>query len=341
MSRSDASRPRLVTRGTPPPPEPPRDKKSRRGQLRETRIGAYLEAHRWAVLGTLGQFQRMPFSTLLTCVALAIALAFPAVLLALLQNVQRVTTQWDGGTQISLYLKAEASDAQAVKLADQLRANSDIGKVEYISKSRALEDFQRNSGLGEALALLSDNPLPPVLVVHPKDRRANPDAIEKLAKQLKANPLVDLAQWDMQWLQRLHGLIAVGERAVLVIGALLLLAAFVVIGNTIRLAVQNRAQEIKVTKLIGASDAFVRRPFLYSGLVYGLAGSAVAIALVHGVLWALTDPVRAVAATYGSNFALTSLGTVQTMLVVVTGVTLGLLGAWLSVSRHLRSLDAI
>lgn len=318
--------------------ERPRSKPAR-GQLRESSIGAYLAAHRWALLGTLDQFRRMPYSTILTCVALAISLAFPAVLMALLQNVHRVTAQWDGGAQISLFLKSEASESQAQKLAETLRGQRDIASVEYISKQRALEEFKSNSGLGDALSLLGDNPLPPVLIVQPKERRASPEAIEKLAKSLQSNALVELAQWDMQWLQRLHGLIAVAERAVWVIGALLLVAALVVVGNTIRLAVQNCAQQIKVTKLIGASDAFVRRPFLYSGLFYGLAGSGLALALVAAVLWALTDPVRSVAVAYSSSFALQGLGFEYSTLVVGAGVALGFVGAWLSVGRHLRAIE--
>ncbi len=310
-----------------------------RGQLRQTSLGAYLAAHRWSLLGTLGQFRSMPYSTVLTCIALAISLAFPAVLMALLQNVHRVTAQWDGGAQISLFLKTDTSDSQAQKFAETLRAQRDIARVEFISKQRALAEFKANSGLGDALSLLSENPLPPVLVVQPKDQRASPESIEKLAQSLQGNALVELAQWDMQWLQRLHGLIAVAERAVWVIGALLLVAALVVVGNTIRLAVQNSAQQIKVTKLIGASDGFVRRPFLYAGLIYGLAGSALALLLVSAVLWALTEPVRAVASAYSSNFSLQGLGVVHSALVMAAGVTLGLAGAWLSVGRHLRAIE--
>lgn len=300
---------------------------------------AYMAAHRWALLGTAGQFRRMPYTTALTCVALGIALAFPAVLFVLLQNIQQVTARWDGAAQISLYLKTSTSEAQAFKLAEQLRAQPDIGKVEYVSKARALEDFQRYSGLGDALALLGENPLPPVLVIHPKDAQIKPDAVKRMVQTLQANPAVDVAQWDMQWLQRLHGLIAVGQRAILVIGALLLVAALVVIGNTIRLAVQNRTQEIKVTKLIGASDGFVRRPFLYSGFCYGLIGGLFAIAVVGTVLWMLNDPVRAVAISYSSNFELRGLGFELSALLLAAGIGLGLIGSWLSVSRHLRAIE--
>ncbi len=310
-----------------------------RGKLQDSWVGAYLAAHRWSLLGTLSQFRRMPYSTILTCVALAISLAFPAVLMALLQNAHRVAAQWDGGAQISLFLKADTSEAQAEKLADSLRTQRDIARIEYISKQRGLEEFKANSGLGDALSLLSDNPLPPVLVVHPKDTRANPAAIEKLAKSLQSNALVDIAQWDMQWLQRLHALLSVAERAVWVIGALLLVAALVVVGNTIRLAVQNNAQQIKVTKLIGASDGFVRRPFLYAGLIYGTVGGVLALLLVASVLWGLTEPVRSVAQAYNSNFALQGLGLGYSAVVITAGVTLGLVGAWVSVGRHLRAIE--
>jgi len=312
---------------------------SPRGTTLRAQWRAYSAAHRWALLGTVAQFRRMPYTTALTCVALGIALAFPAVLFVLLQNVQQVTARWDGAAQVSLYLKTSTNEAQALKLAEQLRAQPDIGKVEYISKARALEDFQRYSGLGDALALLGENPLPPVLVVHPKDAQVKPDAVQRMVQTLQTNPAVEIAQWDMQWLQRLHGLIAVGQRAILVIGALLLVAALVVVGNTIRLAVQNRTQEIKVTKLIGASDGFVRRPFLYSGFCYGLVGGLLAIAIVSSVLWALNDPVRAVAISYSSNFELRGLGFELSALLITAGIGLGLIGSWLSVSRHLRAIE--
>ncbi len=311
---------------------------STRGTLR-AQWRAYTAAHRWALLGTAAQFRRMPFTTALTCVALGIALAFPAVLFVLLQNVQQVTARWDGAAQISLYLKPNSTEAQTLKLAEQLRGQPDIGKVDYISKTRALEDFQRYSGLGDALTLLGENPLPPVLVVHPKDTHVKADAVQRLVQALQAIPAVDVAQWDMQWLQRLQGLIAVGQRAILVIGALLLIAALVVVGNTIRLAVQNRTQEIKVTKLIGASDGFVRRPFLYSGFCYGLAGGLFAIGVVGAVLWALHDPVRSVAISYSSNFELSGLGLRLSGFLLAAGISLGLIGSWLSVSRHLRAIE--
>lgn len=332
----DVSPNRALDLGTPDQPTATR---RTRGGLQASRMRAYLAAHRWALLGTSAQFRRMPFTTALTCVSLGIALAFPAVLYVLLQNVQQVTARWEGAAQISLFLKASTSEAQALKFAEQLRTQSDIGKVEYLSSARALEEFQQYSGLGDALTLLGENPLPPLLVVHPRDRQAKPDTVQRLVKQLRAHAAVDVAQWDMQWLQRLHGLLAVGQRAILVIGALLLTAALVVVGNTIRLAVQNRTQEIKVTKLIGASDAFVRRPFLYSGLFYGLAGGLFAIAVVSVVLWALNDPVRAVAISYSSNFELRGLGFDHAALLLAAGVTLGLVGSWLSVSRHLRAIE--
>jgi len=202
-----------------------------------------------------------------------------------------------------------------------------------------LEDFQRYSGLGDALAFLGENPLPAVLVVYPKDGRVKPDAMQRLVDKLKINPAVEIAQWDMQWLQRLHGLIAVGQRAILVVGMLLLVAALVVVGNTIRLAVQNRTQEIKVTKLIGASDSFVRRPFLYSGFFYGLMGGLFAIAVVSSVLWALHEPVRIVAISYSSNFELRGLGVKLSALLLAAGIALGLIGSWLSVSRHLGAIE--
>ena len=320
-------------------PEIRRNINSLRGTSLRAQWHSYAAAHRWALLGTAAQFRRMPYTTALTCIALGIALAFPAVLFVLLQNVQQVTARWDGAAQISLYLKTSTSEAQALKLADQLRTHADIGKVEYISKERALEDFQRYSGLGDALAFLGENPLPAVVVVYPKDGRVKPDAMQRLVEKLKVNPAVEIAQWDMQWLQRLHGLIAVGQRAILVVGMLLLVAALVVVGNTIRLAVQNRTQEIKVTKLIGASDSFVRRPFLYSGFFYGLVGGLFAIAVVSSVLWALHDPVRIVAISYSSNFELRGLGVKLSALLLAAGIALGLIGSWLSVSRHLRAIE--
>ncbi|HEY0634174.1 MAG TPA: permease-like cell division protein FtsX [Gammaproteobacteria bacterium] len=302
-------------------------------------LGNFFTLHAQAFIATLGQLSRRPFATLMTVAVIGIALALPAGLYVLLNNAQHMVSGWEGASQISLFLKSGISEARAQQLAGQLRQRPEIATTDYISRDDALEEFRRLSGFGEALGALTENPLPSVLVVRLKREVTEPARIENLLDDLRGHAEVDIAQLDMQWVRRLHAVMAMVERGVLVLASLLGLAVLLVVGNTIRLAIQSRRDEIVITKLIGATDAFIRRPFLYSGAWYGIGGGLLALLLVQLSLFILKQPVHNLALLYSSSFAMHGLGLATSALLLGSGAMLGLLGSWLAVGRHLKDIE--
>jgi len=213
----------------------------------------------------------------------------------------------------------------------------ELSAVELISKDQGLLEFRRTTGLDDVLKYLSDNPLPTVIVVLPRDSAAT--TLPLLRERLSALPEVEEAVLDMAWVQRLSALVSLSERGVLVFGTLLALAVLMVVGNTIRLLIENRRDEIVVAKLVGATDAWVRRPFLYTGAWFGLLGGLIAWVLVQISLLLLSQPVDQLAKLYDSQFEVTGLGFVGSLLMILVSILLGLLGAWLAVGRHLKEVE--
>ncbi len=299
----------------------------------------WLTRHLQVGLSALGRLTRTPLSTLMTTTVIGITLALPTGLYLLLTNLQQLAGSWEGATTISLFLKMDISDHQAGQLARRLRERNGIDGIEVISRNAAMQEFRRLSGFSEALEALGDNPLPPVLVVQPGLRFDDPENARRLLEAMRSLPEVDIARLDMQWVKRFHAITEIARRGVLVIATLLGMAVLLVIGNTIRLEIQNRRAEIEVTRLVGATNAFIRRPFLYSGLWYGLIGGTIAWALVSVAFWLLQHPVERLAALYHSGFGLTTMD-VYTVLTLLGGsALLGLSGSWISVSRHLRGVE--
>ncbi len=299
----------------------------------------YLKGHFQALFLSLGRVSRNPLSSLMTIAVIGIALALPAGLHVALKNVQGVSAGWEEAVQISLFLKQGVEDVEVEQVVAQLRMMPSIEAVVRVTPQQALAEFRQYSGFGEALDVLDENPLPNVLLVRPTPAASEPLIVEPLLHQLRGLPAVEMAQLDMEWLKRLYAIMAIGERAVLVLAALLALAVLLIVGNTIRLAIQNRRDEIEVQKLIGATDAFIQRPFLYSGLWHGVLGALMAWLLVTLSLWLLHTPVQQLSLLYNSNFTLGSLQPIAVLVVLATGGLLGLLGAWLAVGRHLRDIE--
>jgi cell division transport system permease protein len=318
----------------PPAPEPETRSSHPRG-----RLNAYFTHHLWVLVSSLGQLWRTPFSTFMTAAVIGIALALPAGLHVLLQNVQQLSTGWEGTAQVSLFLKQDVTEKRAQALADKLRHWEGVAEVRYISRAQALAEFRELSGFGEALDSLDQNPLPAVLVIRPEAAQAEPARMELLLGRLRQLDAVDLAQLDMEWVRRLDAIIDVGKRGVLVLASLLALAILLVVGNTIRLTIFNRRQEIVVTKLIGATNAFIRRPFLYTGLWYGLMGAVIAWLLVGSLLGLLSGPVSRLSLLYNSGFTLGGLDLATTTSLLACGILLGLAGSWLAVGRHLQDIE--
>jgi cell division transport system permease protein len=253
--------------------------------------------------------------------------------------VQQVTSQWDGAAQISLFLKPSVTDKQADGLANILQKRQDIKSVTRITRKQALEEFRENSGFGEALEALEDNPFPAVIVVYPTEQSDNLLTVQTMLASFKQRPEVELAQLDMQWLKRLYAIMDFGRRGIWVLAAMLSLSVLLVVGNTIRLAIQSRRDEIEIIKLIGGTDAFIRRPFLYTGFWYGLSGGILSWLLVTLSIWLLSGPVSQLATLYDSNYSLSSLDFLGSFILLGLSIFLGLAGSWIAVSRHLHDIE--
>jgi len=253
--------------------------------------------------------------------------------------MQRVARGWEDNGQISLFLKQDVSPAAAAKLADKIRRLPAVSWVDYVSREAALAEFKRLSGFGEALDALERNPLPAVLVVHPAAAHADPDSLQALLKELRRQSEVDIAQLDLDWVRRLHAMLGLARESVLILAGGLAIAVLLIVGNTIRLAVLNRRDEIEIIKLIGGTNAFIRRPFLYTGLLQGLLGAILAWLLVSLALLLLANPIGQLASLYGSQFEVQNLGFQSTLALIGMGGLLGWLGSRLAVGRHLRSIE--
>ena len=302
-------------------------------------IRNYLLRHTQTLFYSLGQLARAPVATLMTVAVIGITLALPTGLFLLLENVQQLSSGWENNGQISLFLKQDVSSAAAEKLADKIRRLSSVARVEHVSREAALAEFKRLSGFGDALDALDRNPLPAVLIVHPDAAYNHPDALQALVRDLGRYSEVSLAQLDLEWVRRLHAMLALAKQGVLILAGLLSAAVLLIIGNTIRLAVLNRRDEIEITKLIGGTNAFIRRPFLYSGLIQGLLGAVASWLLVSLTLLILSGPIQDLTALYGSQFQVKGLDLSATLALFGVGGVLGWLGSRLAVGRHLRAIE--
>lgn len=299
----------------------------------------YFAHHAWVARSSFTQLVRSPLSTLLTAAVIAIALSLPAGLYIFLNDLQSIVVGWQGTAQISVFLKKSVHGGQAIDISRAIRQWQEVAAVEYVSSEQALQEFQEQSGFGDALAILKENPLPSVLIVKPQRSYLSSAKLKPLTEKLKALPEVDLVQLDFQWIERLNTLIAIGKRGALLLSVLLAVAVLLVIGNTIRLTIFNRRQEILVTKLIGATNRFIRRPFLYTGIWYGIFGAVLASLLLSMMFWLISEPVQSLAELYNSPFQLSGLTWRDAGLVFVTALCLGLSGSWIAVTRHIQAIE--
>ena len=302
------------------------------------RLKAWAAHHGRSLAATWGQFRRSPGPSSVTATVIGIALALPTGFLGLMDNIEAATAPWRSGWQASLFLQRDLSTDSQHKLAAAIRERSDVQTVERLSREDALAEFRRHSGFDKALELLEDNPLPPVLLVQPRTDLA-PDATEAMVADFRQRPEVDRVRLDQEWVKRLHAFMGLAERGVWLIASLLGVTVILVVGNTIRLDIESRREEIIISKLLGGTDAFVRRPFLYSGLAYGVAGGVLATLLVAVGRWILAAPVNRLASLYDSSFRLSSIGVFGVGTLLAIGGLLGLIGSWLAVSRHLTTIE--
>jgi cell division transport system permease protein len=305
------------------------------------KIQAYFARHAQTLIGSLGRIVHHPFATLMTMGVVAVALALPLLLNLLLVNVRTATGNWNDAFNLSVYMDKQAGAARTSALAKQLRQRGDVATVRIITADEGLAEFRNTSGFGKALDALTDNPLPDTLIITPTLLASTPQGTDALKTAIAAMAGVQIVQLDTEWVKRLHGMLEILRRVVLLTGALLGAGVVLIVGNTIRLDILNRRAEIEVMKLVGASDGFARRPFLYSGIWYGLGGGLMALTLVATAAAVLSKPVDNLARLYGSQFHLQGLGITTGALVLGMAVGLSWLGSWLAATRHVRGIDPI
>jgi cell division transport system permease protein len=304
-------------------------------------VKAYFARHAQTLIGSLGRIVHHPFATLMTMGVVAVALALPLFLNLLLTNVRTATEYWNDAFDLSVYMDKQAGTGRTAALAKQLRQRGDVAAVRVITADEGLAEFRSTSGFGKALDALTDNPLPDTLIITPTLIASTPQGTDALKTAIVDMAGVRTVQLDTEWVKRLHAMLDILRRVVLLTGALLGAGVVLIVGNTIRLDILNRRAEIEVMKLVGASDGFARRPFLYSGIWYGLGGGLMALMLVAIAAAVLSRPVDSLARLYGSQFHLRGLKGATAALVLGMAVALSWLGSWLAATRHIRGIDPV
>jgi cell division transport system permease protein len=302
-------------------------------------LGITAARHLQALLSSLGKLVRSPLATVLTLVVIALALALPTALRVLVTNAQAATGNFAGAVDMSVYLKTDVPLAKAQQLAQSAQQRADVANVTLIPADQGLLEFRTYSGFGDALTALKENPLPHVLHVRPRADHISGAALDSLQHYFSAWPEVDLVQMDAQWVMRFNAILDLLRHILLIAAALLAVGVLAVIGNTIRLEIQSRRAEIEVTKLVGGSNSYVRRPFLYTGMLYGFGGALLAWGIVAIAIVILGAPVATLARLYGSRYLLRGPSPDDVGVLLGAGVVLGWLGAWIAAARHLRDIE--
>ncbi len=302
-------------------------------------ISNYFTRHLQVMLASLGQLWRQPLASLMTILVIGIALSLPAGLSVIFQNVETISSEWDDASQISVFLNPSVSDKRGQQITSQLAEWPDIADTKFQSAEQSLAEFRQQTGMSDLIETLPKNPLPAVIIIDPIAKDSGSTSIRSLIENLSRMQEVDEAKLDMDWLQRLQQIKRTGERGTLILAGLLSLSVLLIVGNTIRLAILNRQAEIRVIKLVGGTNAFVRRPFLYNGFWFGVLGGIVAWLILIIALWLLSGPVNALASLYGDSFRLQWMAAENLLMLPLSGLILGVLGAWLAVGRHLSAIE--
>ncbi|MEM9103340.1 MAG: permease-like cell division protein FtsX [Pseudomonadota bacterium] len=304
-----------------------------------SRLSMYLRNHIADFKSSYRGLIKNPLSTLMTVMVLGIAMALPSGFHVLLKNSQQLTQGWDGNAKLSLYLYRNTSPQSIESLMGELRTRKEVSDVSYFSPEESLASFREESGFGEALAFLDENPLPGVIEVVPSSRFNSPREAAFLVDSLQKIPEVEMAQLDLEWLRRFHAMLDVAEQTSEILGILFGLAVVLIVGNTIRLAVQNRKEEIEIIKLVGATNSFIQRPFLYTGILYGFSAAVFAWLVVSFSINWIQTPVQNLAALYNSQYSLSGMSVRDVVFLCSSGIGLGLLGSWVSVVKHLKEIE--
>lgn len=289
---------------------------------------AYRDLHAHALFSSLGRLVASPFTSIMTIAVLAIAISLASGFYILVMNLQQLTGKLETSNQISLFLRDDVSDAHANKLASSIRQNADVQDVKLISKEQGLAEFQTYSGFGAAINELERNPLPIVLQVVPKNSLEDQERLETLLRGFQQSPEVDFTQIDLQWVERLQSIVAVARLFATLLNLLLGGAVLFIIGNTIRLELHNRREEVVIAKLVGATNSFIRRPFLYTGFWIGFISGVSAWFIVTTMMLILRQPFEKLSGLYEGSFHMLFFNFTETLALIGISSALGILGSW-------------
>jgi cell division transport system permease protein len=303
------------------------------------KLEALFSYHLQAASNSLTHLSRTPLATMMTIIVIAISLTLPALFWVFTNNLDELTMNWRRHGHISLYLKTPLPAAEEVAFIEKVRATEGVGNVSLKSAAEGLVELQQQEGMHDIMRYLPENPLPAVLDVVPVLTINTPLQMEQLYMRLKAYPQVEQAKIDMEWINRLHAILSFLSKTAHALMALLASAVVLVIGNTLRLAMHNRHEEIQILKLIGATDPYIARPFLYSGIWYSLGGAILAVLFVNIFMLSLALVLKQLASVYQMHYPISGLSVKQAYLLVLVSIILGWLGARLSVNRQLASIE--
>jgi len=299
----------------------------------------YFVLHLRAALQSLGQLSQKRLATLANIIVIAIALALPATFYLAIQNISDISKGLGDSTRLTVFLETSVNQSRAKKIAAKINQRTDISDVVVISKQQGLEELKQYSGFADVISALQTNPLPIVLQVQPIKNINSTDELDQLMADLRLLSGVDSVQLDLMLVKRLRAFLDIGQKLARILGVLFCFAVVFIVGNTIRLELQTRHDELEISKLMGATNRFVRRPFLYTGAWLGLLGSLLACLIVAGIYSTMAAPADQLAELYESVFQLRFLSFRDAMMIVLAGITAGVVGAWVTASRHLRSID--
>lgn len=324
-----------TTRNRPQAKAEPRKNNPVRGGM-FGRLQGIRDQHAHALFSSLGRMVASPFSSIITIIVLAITISLAAGFYMLVVNLQQLTGSLENSNQISLFLKNDVSDSDASRFADSIKNNPNVQSVKVVSKADGLAEFETYSGFGPAINALEVNPLPIVIQVLPKDTLVDEKSLVELFDDLKRTAEVDFAQMDMQWVKRLQSIVEIAKRGMVLLGLMLSVAVIVVTGNTIRLEVHDRREEIVVAKLVGATNSFIQRPFLYTGFWIGLMSGIMAWFIVTIMMLILRQSVEKLSALYDNAFRLLFFSYAETFVLLGASCLLAVLGSCVVLQFQLR-----
>lgn len=298
--------------------------------------GGWQEQWRYAMHGSLSDMWRQPLATLLTVMVIAISLTLPSVCYMVWKNVSQAAEQWYPAPQLTVYLSKTLDDDAAESVVAQLKKEEGVERVNYLSREEAQGEFRNWSGFGGAMDMLEQNPLPAVAIITPKLNFQNSDTMNSLRDRVSKVQGIDEVKMDDSWFARLAALTGLVGQVAAMIGVLMIIAVFLVIGNSVRLSIFARRDTINVQKLIGATDGFILRPFLYGGAMLGFAGALLSLVLSQVLVLRLESVVTQVASVFGTTFALHGLAWDESLLLLLIAAMIGWIAAWLATVQHLR-----